>query len=75
MFLNDIGLSKLYPKLMNEDIDFETLCLIDDQDLRKLGFSLGQCIKIKKAIQEIDTQQSQHMHDGKDDEPARHQKS
>ena len=67
MFLNDIGLSKLYPKLMNEDIDFETLCLIDDQDLRKLGFSLGQCIKIKKAIQGIDTQQSQHTHD---DEPV-----
>ena len=70
MFLNDNGLSKLYPTLMNKDIDFETLSLINDQDLRKLGFSLGQCIKIKKAIQEIDTQQSQNMHDGKDDEPV-----
>ena len=67
MFLNDNGLSKLYPTLMNKDIDFETLSLINDQDLRKLGFSLGQCIKIKKAIQGIDTQQSQHTHD---DEPV-----
>ena len=63
MFLNDLGLSKLYPTLMNEDIDLETLSLIEDQDLRKIGLSLGQCIKIKKAIQEIDTQQSQHTHD------------
>ena len=49
-FLEDLGLRQHSAVFEKEAVDFETLCELDDDDLRSIGLPLGHRKKILKAI-------------------------
>lgn len=49
-WLAEIGLPHLADKFVDAQIDFDTLALLSDQDLRELGVPLGPRRKLLAAI-------------------------
>lgn len=52
-FLANIGLSKLLDLFSEEDIDMSTLLLLDKDDLKELGLTLGQRKKVLAALEAL----------------------
>ena len=53
-WLGDLGLGEYASRLIENDIDFEILCDLTDQDLEKIGVaSLGHRRKLLRAISEL----------------------
>lgn len=50
IFLNKIGMMKVYPLLVQEDIDMESLRLLTDEDLASIGMKLGPRKALLKAL-------------------------
>jgi len=58
-FLQDIGLPQYASVLVEHGFDdMETLVLIDDLDLKDMGFRLGHMVKLKKRLREYELQAS-----------------
>lgn len=55
-FLASIGLSHLHDVFSGEDIDMSTLPLLDKDDLKELGLTLGQRKKLLAALEGLDAQ-------------------
>ena len=49
-FLASIGLSHLHDVFSSEDIDMSTLPLLDKDDLKELGLTLGQRKKLDRNL-------------------------
>lgn len=54
-FLKRIDLLHLHDHLQAEDIDMTVLPLVDDNDLKELGLSLGQRKRLLKGLKELGT--------------------
>ena len=50
IFLTKIGLIKVYPLLVEQDIDMESLRLLTDEDLASIGMKLGPRKALLKAL-------------------------
>ncbi|MEO1092633.1 MAG: adenylate/guanylate cyclase domain-containing protein [Pseudomonadota bacterium] len=54
-FLDRAGLTALGPLLREQDVDFDVLPSLDDDDLRELGLSLGHRKRLLRAIASLRT--------------------
>src|SRR5262249_48922997 len=57
-WLQKIGLERYAPKFAESDVDLDTLPLLTDGDLEKLGISLGHRKKLLQAIANVRTDDS-----------------
>src|SRR5262245_53406955 len=53
-WLNSIGLGEYAQRFIDNDIDVDVLSELTDQDLEKLGVSLGHRRKLLRAIRQLD---------------------
>ena len=58
MFLNELDLHHLYPKLVQEHVDYEALMICREKNLREIGLKVGERIKLLNGIKEKKKQKS-----------------
>ena len=52
-WLKKLGVSEYAQRFAENDIDIDVLSELTDQDLEKLGISLGHCRKMRRAIRDL----------------------
>ena len=58
LFLNELDLHYLYPKLVHEHVDYEALMICREKNLREIGLKVGERIKLLNGIKEKKKQKS-----------------